>query len=392
MRLPTPAVFLVFLVLVKLAPGNVASAYPNSSDEQQFADIQSDKPRGTVLATSLPGDGRREAATAPSETATITLPAGTRVTLALTSPIWAKRAKPGDAVYTVTVFPVVSRNSMAIPIGTYVLGEIDAVTKPSWRDARALFQMHFSKIIFSNGYTLELESAPVQAATATVHAEVTPRNDVLLDNGAQFDMVVQAPLALEAKRIAEAVRRTRPLPVGSAKSASLCRPIPATPGTSDTVIPGTSGSPGTPDIVIPGAGGMPPTVIPGTPATPGTPPTIFPGSPGTPSVPCPAPGAVIPGPSGPQIHTHIFQITSELTVSGTKLSPESYQVTWLGTDVAVQVDLLRNGKAIVRAAAHIVALPGNSPADKVLTRTNADGSVSIASLEFAGESFALIFD
>jgi len=33
--------------------------------------------------------------------------------------------------------------------------------------------MHFSKIIFSNGYTLELESAPVQAATATVHAEVT---------------------------------------------------------------------------------------------------------------------------------------------------------------------------------------------------------------------------
>jgi hypothetical protein len=252
--------------------------------------------------------------------------------------------------------------------------------------------MHFSKIIFSNGYTLELESAPVQAATATVHAEVTARNDVLLDNGAQFDMVVQAPLALEAKRIAEAVRRTRALPVGSAKSASLCRPIPATPGTSDTVIQGTPGSPGTPDIVIPGAGGMPPTVIPGTPATPGTPPTIFPGSPGTPSVPCPAPGAVIPGPSGPQIHTHIFQMTSELTVSGTKLSPESYQVTWLGTDVAVQVDLLRNGKAIVRAAAHIAALPGNSPADKVLTRTNADGSVSIASLEFAGESFALIFD
>src|SRR5260370_36865985 len=221
MRLPTPAVFLVFLVLVKPAPGNVASAYPNSSDEQQFADIQSDKPSGTVLATSLPGDGGREPATAPSETATITLPAGTRLTLALTSPIWAKRAKPGDAVYTVTVFPVVSRNSMAIPIGTYVLGEIDAVTKPSWRPARALFQMHFSKIIFSNSYTLVLESAPVQAATATVHDEGTSRNDVLLDNGAQFDMVVQTPLPLQPQRIPEPVPPTPPCPVHSPHSPPL---------------------------------------------------------------------------------------------------------------------------------------------------------------------------
>jgi hypothetical protein len=387
MRLLTPAVFLAFLVLVKLAPDSAASSRPNS-----FPGIQSDKPTGTVLATSPPGDGSREAAAAAPETATLTLPVGTKVTLALTSPIWAKTAKPGDAVYAVTAFPVVSRNSMAIPIGTYVLGEIDAVTKPHWRDARALFQMHFTKIIFSNGYTLELASAPAQAATATVHVEVTSRNDVLLDNGAQFDMIVQTPLALEAKRIAEAVRRTRPLPVGPAKSASLCRPIPATPGTSDAVIPGTPGSPGTPDIVIPGGPGMPPTVIPGTPSTPGTPPTIFPGSPGTPEVPCPAPGAVIPGPSGPQIHTQNFQLNSELTVSGTKLSPGSYQVTWLGTAVAVQVDLLRDGKAIARAPAHIAPLPENATADKVLMRTNADGSASIASLEFAGESFAVIFD
>jgi hypothetical protein len=85
-------------------------------------------------------------------------------------------------------------------------------------------------------------------------------------------------------------------------------------------------------------------------------------------------------------------VTGELTVSGTKLSPGSYQVIWLGTEVAVQVDLLRNSKAIVRAAAHIATLPVKSIADKVLTRTNPDGATSIASLEFAGESFAVIFD
>jgi hypothetical protein len=388
MRLLTPAVSFAFLVLVKLAPDSPTNFRANFSDKQQFASIQSN----TAVAASLSTDRNQQSLTAAPDTPTITLPVGTRVTLALTSPIWAKTVKPGDAVYTVTAFPVVSANSMAIPTGTYVLGEIDAVTKPSWRDARALFQMHFSKIIFSNGYTLELQSAPAQAATATVHVEVTSRNDILLDDGAQFDMIAQTPLALETNRIAEAVRRTRPLPVGPSKSATLCRPIPPTSGTPDTVIPGTSGTPGTPDIVIPGTGGMPPTVIPGIPATPGTPATIFPGSPGTPGIACPAPGAVIPGPSGPQVHRQTLQVAGELTVAGTKLSPGSYQVTWLGTDVAIQVDLLRNGKAMVRAAAHVASLPQNSTEDKVLTRTNADGSTSVTSLEFAGESFALIFD
>src|SRR5260370_33773176 len=112
MRLPTPAVFLVFLVLVKLAPGNVASAYPNSSDEQQFAEIQSDKPSGTVLATSLPGDGGREPATAPSDTATITLPPRKRVTLTFTRPFSANRANPQYTVYTVTFFPLPGRTSI----------------------------------------------------------------------------------------------------------------------------------------------------------------------------------------------------------------------------------------------------------------------------------------
>ena len=323
--------------------------------------------------------------------APITLAPGTKVTLALTTPIWASKVKAGDAVYAVTAFPAVSSNSMAIPAGTYVLGQIDAVTKPSWKDPHALFQMHFSKIIFANGYTLELATAPVQAATATVHVKVTSRNDLLLDNGEQFDMVVQTPLALDTNRVAEAVRLTKPLPLGVAKSATQCRLIPATPGTSDTVIPGTPGTPGTPDIVIPGPNGTT-TVIPGTPATPGTPPTVFPGSPGTPEIPCPAPPAVVSGPSGPQIHRWSFEITNELMVSGKKLAPGSYDIAWLGTDLAVQVDLQKNGKTIVRVPARIASLPQSSTADKTETRANADGSATIASLEFAGESFSVIFD
>lgn len=395
MRLLAPAVLLGFAALVVTGPVSAATPFANPPGAEQATEIQAAAPRAANPDALLPvasqhvSPSNAPQAPAPS---TITLPVGTRVTLALTSPIWTSKVKSGDAVYAVTAFPAVGSNTMAIPAGTYVLGQIDSVTKPSWKDARAQFQMHFSKIIFANGYTLELETAPAQTATATVHVKVTSRNDVLLDNGTQFDMIVQTPLVLDANRVAQAVRLTHPLPLQAAKSATTCRLIPATPGTSDTVIPGTPGSPGTPDTVIPGVGGMPPTVIPGIPASPGTPPTIIPGTPGTPAIPCPPSSAVVSGPSGPQIHRQSFQLTSELIVSGKKLAPGDYQVAWLGTNVAVQVDLQQDGRTIVRVPARIASLQQSSAADKTETRANADGSATIASLEFAGEKFAVVFD
>src|SRR5437762_2440033 len=395
MRLLAPAVLLVIGGLVSPASESEAGPLPNSSTPQQSPDLQGASALNRDSAAS-PSNGAKQATgqtiAATSGTPPITVPAGTKVTLALTSPIWAKTAKAGDAVYTATAFPVASNGTILIPPGTYVLGQIDAVTKPGWKSPRAQLQIHFRKLIFANGYTFELVDAPAQAATATVHVDVTSRNDVLLDNGAQFDMVVQIPLALDTTRIAEAARRSRPLPVGPAPSASLCRPIPATPGTSDTVIPGTPGSPGTPDTVIPGVNGMPPTVIPGIPPTQGTPPTIIPGTPGTPAIPCPARPAVASGLTGPQIHRKSFQVTSELQVSGKKLAPGSFEVTWIGKATTVQVDLLQNGKSVARTPARIVVLPEKSATDKVVTRANPDGTNSIASLEFAGESFAVVFD
>lgn len=393
MRLLAPAVLLSSVAFIGSQSGHAASFLSHSPPGQTpTTQNTAQSPAGSAISSPASGPQvTNPQAQATSLPPTINLPAGTRITLALVDPVWAKTAKARDAVYAMTAFPVVSGGTMAIPPGTYVLGEIDAVTKPSWRDAHALFQMHFSKIIFANGFTMVLESAPLQAASATVHVQVSSRNDVLLDNGTQFDMVLQAPLALEANGVAQAVRRSQSLKFGATKSASMCRPIPATPGTSDTVIPGTPPTPGTPDIVIPGPNGTT-TTIPGTPGTPGTSPTIIPGTSGTPEIPCPAPPAVISGPSGPQIHRQSFQVTSELLVAGKRLAPGSYDAVWLGTDTAVQVEVEQHGKTIVLAPARISLLPQSSTADKTVTRTNPDGSVTIASVEFAGERFAIVFD
>jgi hypothetical protein len=347
---------------------------------------------------------------------TIVVPAGTTVSLALTRPILAKTSKAGDAIYAETVFPTVVKSQMAIPAGTYVQGQIDTLMRPGWRSPHAQFQIHFTKIIFADGYTIELPGPQsnttgqptalqvsavsgtplaaaddVIAAVAIPYVEVGSASDVLLDNGSQIEMILQVPLRLSVDNVAGAVRRSNPAPLARFKSATLCRPTPGTPGTSDTVIPGSLGTPGTPDIVISGGPGMPDTVIPGIPATPGTPDTVIRGTPGTPGVSCPGP-PVVTSNSKVQNYQDSFQIDAPVQVSGKQLSAGNYQVTWKGPGPLVPVDILQNGKIVVSVRARVVLLNIKSPANAPGTHANSDGSVSLQSLRFAGRTFALYVD
>ena len=235
--------------------------------------------------------------------ASVILPAGTKVELVVTRPEWAQSAKDGDTAYAQTSFPVVAGGSMAIPAGTYVEGTIEGVTRPTRKLERAEIQVLFTKIIFANGYTVVLPGGanavpppPSPAPGETLIAitiQVTTANDLLLDNGAEVEMTLGAPLELDAKQIAQSIPLSRVPAPGQLQSATLCRDIPGspgTPGTSDTVIPG---SPGTPDITISQGPDLPAITIPGTPATPDT---VIPGSPGTSGTPdyiCPAKPLVI---------------------------------------------------------------------------------------------------
>ncbi len=359
-----------------------------------IAQTTSPEPPSPALAQSTSSTGKSK----------IVVPAGTEISLELTSPIMAKTAKVGDDVYAETAFPVAVNNQTAIPPGTYVLGQIDNLTRPGWLSPHAELQIHFTKMIFANGYTVELPQRPasapaagqptsstvassddVIAAVASPYVEVSSSNDVLLDNGSQIDMVLQIPIRLNAAKLAGTVLRSNPRSLFNFKSASLCRPIPGTP---NTVIPGTPGTPGTPPTVIPGGPGMPPTVIPGTPAVPGTPDTVIGGSSG---VACPGPPVVIPNPKVTE-YKQSFHIASPAEVFRKQLSAGTYQLIWKGPAPRVQVDILQNGKVLVTVPARMVLLMRTSPASSSATRTNSDGSLSVESLRFAGQSFALYFD
>jgi hypothetical protein len=186
----------------------------------------------------------------------IDVPAGTKVGLRLTSPLATKTAQPGDAVHAEAAFPVTAANNVAIPPGTYVEGVIDQITR---RGAHAGFTMHFTKMVFSNGYTVTLSAAtaetrragllppadvpaggmalqPSTAPTAPQPPSVGPNKDVFIGIGVgtaaavtalavifghrggdvymragwRFEMVLTDSLSLDAGKVADAVAHPTP--------------------------------------------------------------------------------------------------------------------------------------------------------------------------------------
>lgn len=107
---------------------------------------------GQEPAAPQPGNQNQAEKKNSAEKSNITIPAGSKVILSMTSPVWSKTVKEGDSVYAISAFPVAINNQMAIPPGTYAQGVIDAVTKPTRKTNQAVFLMHFTKLIFANGY------------------------------------------------------------------------------------------------------------------------------------------------------------------------------------------------------------------------------------------------
>jgi hypothetical protein len=120
--------------------------------------------------------------TAPPAVSTITLPAGTAVPLTLMNPVKSKSTKPGDSVRAVVAFPVTVGSRLAIPTGTFVEGTVIKVTAQLLKNQAPTLLVHFTRLLFANGYSVALNGENTQAfllpdenRTSTVEvAELTP--------------------------------------------------------------------------------------------------------------------------------------------------------------------------------------------------------------------------
>ena len=89
----------------------------------------------------------------------ISLPSGTKVLMVLKNSISTRNAKPGDGVYLETTFPVVAEGHVVIPAGTYVQGVVDKVRRSGRVKGRAEVLLHFTSLIYPNGYMVTLPGA-----------------------------------------------------------------------------------------------------------------------------------------------------------------------------------------------------------------------------------------
>ena len=120
-----------------------------------------------------PASQTETAAPAVAQNKTIVIPLGTRIPLALASPISAK-SRRGDVVRAITGFPVTVGAQLAIPVNTYVEGVIDKVSRGG-RSGPTL-QMHFTRLLYSTGYTVPVDGTNAQASARAPKSD-SPNSD-----------------------------------------------------------------------------------------------------------------------------------------------------------------------------------------------------------------------
>ena len=115
------------------------------------------------------------------------VPAGTRIPVELKQAVSTKNAQPGDAIYAVTNFPILIDGHMMIPPGTYAQGVVDSVKRAGRIKGTAELRFHLTKLIYRNGYNLDL-SAPIDQVPGSADTHMKEPSAVQHDSEKEKDL------------------------------------------------------------------------------------------------------------------------------------------------------------------------------------------------------------
>ncbi|MFY9939018.1 MAG: hypothetical protein WAK33_19200 [Silvibacterium sp.] len=154
---------------------SLAAAGPLTAQAQQAAPASPEAAAaGAQPVNSQPGP----AAAVPANQTTFVVAAGTKIPLELRTAISTKTAKPGDAVYLSTTFPVIVGGRVVIPAGVFVQGYVDGLQRGGKVKGRAQLMMHFVSMAFPNGVVISLPGA-VDKVPGTNGAEVKDKEGLI---------------------------------------------------------------------------------------------------------------------------------------------------------------------------------------------------------------------
>jgi hypothetical protein len=89
-----------------------------------------------------------------AQSLTITIPAGTQISLALSQPIQSRILRRGDDIYAQITAPVLAGDEVAIPAGTFVQSRMDKLER---HGGRAELRLQSMSLTFPDGYVMSIE-------------------------------------------------------------------------------------------------------------------------------------------------------------------------------------------------------------------------------------------
>lgn len=90
----------------------------------------------------------------------VIVPSGTHVAVVLENGISTASAKPGDAIYFRTSFPITINNKVVVPVGSYLRGEVTESKRPGRVKGKGELRIRLNTLILPNGYTVDLNAEP----------------------------------------------------------------------------------------------------------------------------------------------------------------------------------------------------------------------------------------
>jgi hypothetical protein len=129
----------------------------------------------SVCAAQTPAPAPSDTPSTPPQ---ITVPPGTSIAITLLNPIKSKTTKPGDTVRAVVAFPVTVGTQLAIPAGTYVQGVVNAIAPHPSHGLFASVKIHFTSLLFANGYSPALDAINTEAMLIVPDPEAGPRYEI----------------------------------------------------------------------------------------------------------------------------------------------------------------------------------------------------------------------
>jgi type IV secretion system protein VirB10 len=125
----------------------------------------------TVAGAPRPVLMRPEARAPRPPQGDVTVPAGTRIALALRNSVDTKHSREGDRIYLETIYPVAADGRMVIPASSFVNGTI-TISKPAGKaKGKGELYIRFDSLTLPNGATRDFHSHLGSAEGKTVDRE-----------------------------------------------------------------------------------------------------------------------------------------------------------------------------------------------------------------------------